>query len=52
VGHAGGGVVAAFVLMAQHFGRQVSPYTVRTDDTSKVRFSAMVGEAEVEVALV
>jgi hypothetical protein len=30
-----------------------SPYTVRTDDTLKVRFSATVGEEpEVEVALV
>jgi hypothetical protein len=32
---------------------RTSPYTVRTDDISKVRFSAMLGEEpEVEVALV
>ena len=31
---------------------RTSPYTVRTDDTPKIRFSATVGEEpEVEVAL-
>jgi hypothetical protein len=41
------------MLASQFFGRQVSPYTVRTDDTPKVHFTVTLGEEPgVEVGLV